>query len=110
MKYELGIIGAGKMAEAIARAAIAGRVLTPERITAADRSPDRREVFQSALGIRAVEDNREVARSCRAILLSVKPQQMRRVLAEIVPDLNAQTLLISIAAGISTQFIQAQLG
>src|SRR5688572_15373192 len=44
------------------------------------------------------------------VLLSVKPQQMKQVLAEIGPVLGAQTLVISIAAGISSSFIEKNLG
>jgi pyrroline-5-carboxylate reductase len=110
MSYELGIIGAGNMAEAIARGIVGKNVLRPEQMIAADVSPQRRELFQQQLKIKAVEENLEAARDARAILLSVKPQHMAAALSGIGQVIAPQrTLVISIAAGISTSFIEKHL-
>src|SRR5882672_8746910 len=98
MQHELGIIGAGNMAEAIARSVIAAGVIRKEGIVAADVSPARREVFAKQIGVRAVEKNEQAAAGAKMILLSVKPQQMKDV------------LVLSIAAGISSGFIEKNLG
>src|SRR5205823_13201580 len=62
------------------------------------------------LGIRAVESNDEVARQSRMVLLSVKPQQMESALAGIGAVMDPRTLIISIAAGISSAYIERHLG
>jgi pyrroline-5-carboxylate reductase len=108
--YELGIIGAGNMAEAIALGAINAGLLTREQIVASDPSEQRRGVFSGKHHIRAVPDNAEVTRSSKTILLSVKPQQMGEALSTIGRDLSVQTLVVSIAAGIGTSFIETHLG
>lgn len=110
MAYSLGIIGAGNMAEAIVRGILASRELPAEQIIAADISPQRRDVFQKQLAIRTVEDNAEVVKQAKTILLSTKPQQMQQVLEGLRPVLASDTLVISIAAGISTGFIERSLG
>lgn len=110
MSIELGILGAGNMAEAIARGVIRNGLLRADQILAADVSPQRREHFWKELGIRAVEDNREVAREARVLLLSVKPQHMKEVLAGIGPVTSPDALVISIAAGVSSGFIETHLG
>ncbi|MGH7213547.1 MAG: pyrroline-5-carboxylate reductase [Tepidisphaeraceae bacterium] len=110
MPYELGIIGAGNMAEAIARGVTSRGVLKPDQVLAADVSPQRRALFENDLGIRAVESNADVARQSKTILLSVKPQQMADALRGIGEVMDRQTLVISIAAGISTAFIEKHLG
>ena len=110
MNYELGIIGAGNMAEAIARGVTARGVLRPEQIIAADVAPARRELFQNQLGIKAVDDNREVARQSRTLLLSIKPQQMQAALAGIGEVLAPDALVISIMAGIGSAAIERGLG
>src|SRR5205807_9698210 len=102
MTYELGILGAGSMAEAIAGGVIRSGTVAASRIIASDVSPQRREVFEKQLGVRAVEDNREVAASSDVLLLSVKPQTMAKLLGEIGPVLRPDALVVSIAAGIST--------
>src|SRR5262249_10214078 len=110
MSYELGIIGAGNMAEAIARGVIARGVLRADQIIAADVSPQRRELFQTQLKIKAVEDNLAAAKDARIILLSVKPQHMAAALAGLGSVLNEKNLIVSIAAGIGSAFIEKHLG
>ena len=108
MPYELGIIGAGNMAEAIARGVLRGGLFRAEQLIAADVSPQRRDLFQQ-LGIRAVESNLDAAREARVLLLSVKPQQMADALGGIGTVLNPDALVVSIAAGITTAFIEQHL-
>lgn len=110
MNHELGILGAGNMAEAIVRGVIKNGLLRPEQIIAADVSEQRRDLFAQQLGIRAVADNSEVAKQSKIILLSVKPYQMENVLAGIGQRMKPDALVISIAAGVSTAFIEKHLG
>ena len=110
MPYALGIIGAGNMAEAIVRGILAKQVLRADQIVAADVSPQRRELFTNELRVRSVEDNATVAGDAETILLSVKPQHMAAALAAISTVLSPKTLIVSIAAGISTVFIEKHLG
>jgi pyrroline-5-carboxylate reductase len=110
MTYELGILGAGNMAEAIARGVLRANRLKPDQIIAADVAPARRQLFAEQLKIKAVEDNAEVARQSRVILLSVKPQQSQAALAGIGAVLSPDALVISIMAGVSTRFIETALG
>lgn len=109
-RYDLGIIGAGNMAEAIARGVTRAGLLRPEQIVAADVAPARRELFSSQLHVRAVESNAEAARDARVLLLSVKPQQMETALAAIGGATRPDALVISIAAGTNTAFIEQHLG
>jgi pyrroline-5-carboxylate reductase len=110
MGFELGIIGAGNMAEAIARGVLDAGLFQPGQLIASDISPQRRELFSKELGTVAVEANAEAARGSKRILLSVKPQQMAAALEGIGAVLDPQALVISIAAGISSAFIEKHLG
>jgi pyrroline-5-carboxylate reductase len=110
MPYELAIIGAGVMAEAIARGILRGGVLPAEQMIAADISAPRREFFQNTLGIKAVEDAAVAAADAAAVLLCVKPHQMQGVLQRLGAAMHQQPLVISIAAGIGTTFIEKTLG
>jgi pyrroline-5-carboxylate reductase len=110
MRYELGIIGAGQMAEAIVRGLLRAGLYRPEQLIAADVAPARRELFSKELGIKSVEANRDVAAASRALLLSVKPYHMKEVLGGIGEVLPADTLVISIAAGIRAATIEKFLG
>jgi pyrroline-5-carboxylate reductase len=110
LPFELGILGAGNMAEAITRGILGRSLMRPDQILAADVAPQRREFFQRELGVRAVADNAEVARQSRRLLLSVKPQQMQSALAPVGAVLDGQTLVLSIAAAVSTSYIEKSLG
>jgi pyrroline-5-carboxylate reductase len=110
MTYELGILGAGNMAEAIVRGVLRSLRLPADKIIVADVAPARRDLFSSELHITAVEDNLEVARQSRTVLISVKPQQAKSALEGIGAVLDANSLVISIMAGISISFIESALG
>lgn len=110
MTYELGIIGAGNMAEAIVRGVIASGLFQPSQIFAADPTPARLDLFRNELGVRTSDENAEVAERSRVLLLSVKPQQMKAALEQIKPAVSERTLLISIAAGISSRLIEQTIG
>lgn len=110
MAYELGILGAGNMAEAIVRGVTGAELLHPHQILAADVAAARREFFESDLGVHAVADIKTVAKQCKCVILSVKPQQMQAALTAIGPVMSPGTLIISIAAGVSTKFIEDNLG
>ena len=56
MKYRLGFLGAGNMAEAIAAAAVGDSILASKDLIASDPSEARREVF-AGMGITATADN-----------------------------------------------------
>ncbi|MBC7784094.1 MAG: pyrroline-5-carboxylate reductase [Burkholderiales bacterium] len=110
MTYDLAFIGAGNMAEAIARGILTSGSIAPARLIAADISDARRALFEEQLKIRAVSDNLAGAADAGAIILAVKPQQMAEALRGIGRVMSEATLVISIAAGISTKFIEMNLG
>jgi pyrroline-5-carboxylate reductase len=110
MTVELAIIGAGNMAEAIARGILRGKLIAPDRIRAADPTAARRQLFESELGVAATDDNASAVRGARVILLSVKPYQAKDVLAQLGMAMDPDALLVSIAAGISSGFIEEALG
>ncbi len=108
MRYELGFIGAGNMAEAIARAALAQNILKAEQIIVADPSENRRELF-AGLGVTIAVDNAMVVREAQQVMLAVKPQMFAQVAGDIAPQLTAEHILISIMAGLGTGKINGLL-
>jgi pyrroline-5-carboxylate reductase len=109
MSYELGFIGAGNMAEAIAQAGLRAKVLPAEAMIAADPSAARRQLFAD-LGIKVVENNHEVVSQSKQVLLAVKPQSLP-LLTDLLGRINPRTqVVISIMAGITTGRIAAMVG
>ncbi|MDI9579614.1 MAG: pyrroline-5-carboxylate reductase [Thermobispora sp.] len=104
----IAILGTGKMGEALLSGLLrAGR--SPDEIVATARRPERAEALRKRYGVRML-GNAEAAREAETIILAVKPQDMDRLLSEIASCDLADKLVISVAAGITTAFIQARLG
>lgn len=110
MSEKLAVIGAGNMAEAIVRGVLARGMFRADQLIAADPSSDRREIFTKQLGVSTVTHASDAAREATIVLLSVKPQQMGDVLKSISGSLTGHELIVSIAAGIRTEFIETHLG
>lgn len=101
----IGFIGAGNMAEAIVRGLLrAGK--PAGSILASDVRSERLELF-AALGVTVFRSNLHVATRAEVLVLAVKPQVLSEVLSELAGELDEETLLVSIAAGVPTPHIEA---
>lgn len=109
-QYRVGFIGAGKMATALAKGLCAAGFTEPGLITASDVVPTARKQFADVSGGTAATSNSEVAAKADILILAVKPQQMKEVLAELAPKLEPRHLVVSIAAGIPLARITGALG
>jgi len=111
MKIEgtVGFIGTGNMAEALIRGLVRAGVAEPAQLVGSNPRRERCGEMAERYGIRTTTDNVEVARQADILVLSVKPQLMERVLAEIGPHIHSKALVVSIAAGIPIAVIEARL-
>jgi pyrroline-5-carboxylate reductase len=105
----LGFLGGGNMAEALIRGLVRGGHASPDRIVASGPREERLAELASAFGIRTTVDNRELARQAQILVLSVKPQIIDRVLIEVADQVQPGALILSLAAGVSTQAIERRL-
>lgn len=111
---KIGFIGGGNMAEAMIGALIRAEVSEASKLYASDVSEERRDYLQTTYGITAADDNGRMFAECDLIVLAVKPQMMDAVLNGLVADdryrqLKSRKLIVSIAAGIPIQKIEATL-
>ena len=106
--YSVAFIGAGNMAGAIIRGLLA-QGFDPSRLIATTQSAESAERIRSQLGINVAASNAEACRHAEVIVLAVKPQSMRAVCAEIRAELQAGCLVISVAAGLRLETLQAWL-
>jgi pyrroline-5-carboxylate reductase len=103
----LAILGAGVMGETVLSGLLRAG-WSPKQIVATDRRPERQVELTERYGITML-DNAEAAGQADTVLVVVKPQDMAELLAEIAPVLSADSLLVSLAAGVDTATIEAQL-
>lgn len=101
----IGFIGGGNMAEAIIKGLLAGGVPAAS-ILVAEPLPARRDFLSNEYGVEALDESPDVARRADIAILAIKPQVAASVLTEIEPAISSGTLIISIMAGISTDFIE----
>jgi pyrroline-5-carboxylate reductase len=122
VKKKLGFIGAGNMAEALARGLVANKVFKASELIASDVDAARRRKFKGALKIEVTTDNLKVLNSSRAVLFAVKPQTIDTVLTELARAGEGEgngasrkgglggKLFVSIAAGVTLGRLEGALG
>ena len=103
----LAILGAGVMGETLLSGLLRSG-WTADQIVATDRRVERQVELVSRYGITMLENDQAVAEADTVILV-VKPQDMADLLDEIRESLKPDTLVVSLAAGVDTESIEARL-
>jgi pyrroline-5-carboxylate reductase len=103
----IGFAGTGR----IARAMISG-LCRKDNLTVFgfDREPAALQAVAEDFPLKPCPSLEEIARASEVIVLAVKPYQIEEVLEVLKPYLSERHLLISVAAGISTDFIRRAAG
>jgi pyrroline-5-carboxylate reductase len=100
-KLNIGFLGAGKMATALAKGFIRAEIVFPKEIIAGDLSDIARKTFAMETGAKIAASNTDVLKFANILILAVKPDQVAGVLAEQRGNFTREHLLISIAAGMT---------
>lgn len=108
-KSNIGFLGAGKMATALARGFVRAEITFPKEIIASARSAATRKCFAGETGAKVTASNAEVLKFANIIFLGVKPAQVAEVLAQQRDNFTRKHLLISIAAGVTLARLEAAL-
>lgn len=107
----IGFLGAGSMAEAIVSGLLKQKVYEPEHIVVTNRSNRQRlREWQSRYGIQPEADVAALLHRCSHIILAVKPKDMAEAMAAIRPHLRKEHTLLSVAAGITTGWLEERCG
>ncbi len=106
---KIGFIGCGNMAEALIKGLLESAAIARSKLLASDISASRRKYIQAKYKVKIVNSNSLVAKNCDVIVLAVKPQNTKQVLADIYKEINSNKIIISIAAGIKIKYIEKNL-
>jgi pyrroline-5-carboxylate reductase len=104
----IGFVGAGNMAEALVKGLLAAGV-GKKQLIASDHTAERVAYVHKTYGIKTTEDNTAAVEAADVVVLAVKPQILPRVLDEIAGTITADKLVVSVAAGVPIEAIEAHL-
>jgi pyrroline-5-carboxylate reductase len=107
MSTQVAILGAGVMGETLLSGLIRGG-RRPEELLITERRPERAAELRERYGVDVVS-NVDAAAKADTLVLVVKPQDMADLLAEIAPAVRPTQTVVSLAAGISTSFVESRL-
>ncbi|MFC6237097.1 pyrroline-5-carboxylate reductase [Longivirga aurantiaca] len=103
----VAVIGAGVMGETLLSGLLrAGRA--PGDLVVAERRPDRAAELRAKYGVEVI-GNVEAVEKADTVVLVVKPQDMGAVVDEIAGSVKPGALVVSLAAGITTEFLEQRL-
>ena len=107
---KLGFIGLGNMASAMIGGMLKKGMVGSQDIIGSDVSEAGRGKAAEQFGITTCGDNKKVAAEADVLFFAVKPIFLAQVLEEIADVVKEDTLIISIVAGKSIDFITQKMG
>ncbi len=106
---KIGFLGCGNMASAIIGGAVGSKFLKGNEISVFDIDSNKANALTNAYGVKACDSAKSLAEECEYVVLAVKPQVFPAVLPQIADYLNEGSVVISIGAGKTTEFIESFL-
>lgn len=98
-KDTVAFIGCGAMGEAMVKGLLRDQLITPEQIVVSHPRAERRQELADSYRVEAVGDNAVAARRATVVVICVKPQFLREVLADLVGATGPECLVMTIVAG-----------
>ncbi len=103
----IGFIGCGRMGGALLEGAIRAKIVEASDVFVFDPVPEATAFMAEKFGVNIAENNSEVIRKCDVVLLACKPYHVADVLKEISGELPGNTLILSIAAGVTLERMES---
>lgn len=106
MDKRIAFIGAGNMGRAMINGIIASGIVDAKSIFVSDANSDALEELRNSTGVNTSSVNREVARVADVLFLAVKPYIYGEVIDDIADALPEDAVVVSIAPGITIDFME----
>ena len=107
---KIGFIGTGNMGSSIIKGILSSKFEKSENINIFDLDKEKVNNLVKEYGVNAVNNEKELAENCNIIILSVKPHIIPIVLKNLSGNVKKDTIILTIAAGISISVIENALG
>lgn len=105
----VAIIGVGKIGGTLASGLIRNRVVPKESVAGSTAHEESAARARERYGIEVLTDNVKLVADRDIVILAVKPQNMGRVIEEIHGHITPDQLVITLAAAITTRFVEEGL-
>ncbi len=105
----IAFLGAGNMAGALIKGLLHAKACEPSEIFAVDVRADRLAQLEEAHGVRTGRDLAEATAWADVVVLATKPQVFDRVLPIVGAAMKPDKLVVSIAAGVPIESIEARM-
>lgn len=106
---KIGFIGAGNMATAIINGILRENIKSPSSINVFDKDEGKLALMKEK-GVSCYDSGADLTSDSDIIVLAVKPQNYDEVLAEISGASSEEKVFVTIAAGISIDYVRSGLG
>ncbi len=106
----IGFIGAGKMASAIIKGLLSSKTFDNNHILAAEVNETTAKIAQEKFKIKIFTNAKDAVCNSDIILIATKPFVVQELLENIKNEVTKEKLIISIAAGITFEKLEAALG
>lgn len=110
LNKKVGFIGCGNMAKAIINGMITGKIIAAENIFVFDRKPETNQAMAEKYGLQAAESLETMAKEVDILVSAVKPKVTLKILGSIAGALNKDSLVVSVAAGVTLDALATVLG
>ncbi len=106
---KIGFIGAGNMATAIINGILREKIKSPSLINVFDKDAEKLALMKLK-GVSCFDSGYDLAAASDIVVLAVKPQNYDEVLSEISAAAAEDKVFVTIAAGISIDYVRSGLG
>ena len=100
---KIGIIGLGKMGEALVKGLQSKGRPKEFSLEATTRTPESAAEAQKRLSVKTHTDNSKLVTGSEVLIVCVKPHQVQKLMESLAPQIDSRHLIISIAASITTE-------
>ena len=107
---KIGFIGTGNMGSSIIKGILSSKFEKSENINIFDLDKEKVNNLVKEYGVNTANSEKELAENCNIIVLSVKPHIIPVVLKNLSGNVKKDTIILTIAAGISISVIENALG
>lgn len=106
---KIAVLGAGKLGETLIKGLLEAGVINTANVRITAGHQQRLDQWRERFNIEGSLSNKAAAATADVIILAVKPQTVPVVMSEIGDELKSSQILISVAASVSTAFIEKHL-